>query len=105
MHFCKLSWHAKCMCDNNADLLQAERGHSQGDASSKLGEKHVEGVEDGFMAFRVGVGQSEVIHHIWQHRPELHTHTCRVESPNFFFAGCCEHVSSMFNITHDIAKF
>lgn len=62
------------MCDNNADLLQAEGGHSQGDASSKLGEKHVEGVEDCFMAFRVGVGQSEVIHHIWQHRPELHTH-------------------------------
>lgn len=83
------------MCDNNADLLQAERGHSQGDASSELGEKHVEGVEDGFMAFTVGVGQSEVIHHIWQHRPELHTHTCRDS----------EHVSSMFNIAHDIAKF
>lgn len=26
------------------------------------------------MAFGVGVGQSEVIHHIWQHRPELNTH-------------------------------
>lgn len=58
----------------NADLLQAERGHSQRDAGGKLGEKHVERVEDGFVAFGVGVGQSEVVHHIWQHGPELHTH-------------------------------
>ena len=62
-----------CTCDSNVDLLQAEGGHSQGDASSKLGEEDVEGVEDGFMAFRVGIGQSEVIHHIWQHRPGFHT--------------------------------
>ena len=68
-----------CMWDSNADSLQAEGGHPQGDACSKLSEEHVEGVEDGFMAFTVGVSQSEVIHHIWQHRPELHTHTCKVE--------------------------
>lgn len=47
------------------------------------------------MAFRVGVGQSEVIHYIWQHRPGLHTH--RVESIHgiclcVFFKGFCEHV-------------
>lgn len=92
------------MCDSNADLLQAESGHSQGDPSSKLGEKHVERVEDGFMAFRVGVGQSEVIHHIWQHRPELHTR--RVECTSIcgicfcFFAGFCELVSLVFNAQH-----
>lgn len=63
------------MCERDADLLQAERGHSQGDARCKLGEEHVEGVEDGFMAFGEGVGQSEVIHHIWQHRPGSCTHT------------------------------
>lgn len=63
------------MGDANADLLQAEGGHPQGDAWSKLGEKHVERVEDGFMAFRVGVGQSEVIHHIWQHGPGGQKHT------------------------------
>lgn len=67
------------MCGSNADLLQAEGGHSQGDASCKFGEEDVEGVEDGFVAFGVGVGQSEVIHHIWQHRPGLNTRTCRSE--------------------------
>lgn len=67
------------MCHGDADLLQTEGGHSQGDASSELGEKHVERVEDGFMTFRVGIGQSEVIHHIWQHRPEWHTHSLRVK--------------------------
>lgn len=52
------------------DLLQTEGGNSQGDPSGELGEKHVEGVEDGFVAFGVGVGQPEVIHHIWQHGPK-----------------------------------
>lgn len=77
------------MCERDADLLQAERGHSQGDASCKLGEKHVEGVEDGFMAFGEGVGQSEVIHHIWQHRPgsRTHTHTQAVRTEMNVFAG------------------
>lgn len=93
------------MCDNNADLLQAEGGHSQGDASSELGEKHVEGVEDCFMAFRVGVGQSEVIHHIWQHGPELHTNACRVEYTPIcgicfrFFAGFVCSLSLLLTIT------
>lgn len=82
------------MCDGDADLLQTQGGHSQGDTSGKLGEKHVEGVEDGLVAFGVGVGQSEVVHHIWQHRPEQHTHTCRVE---VLFAGFCEHVSFVLN--------
>jgi len=62
------------------DSLQAEGGHSEGDAGSELGEEDVERVEDGFMAFTVGVGQSEVIYHIGQHGPglqtETNTHTC-----------------------------
>lgn len=62
-----------CLRDSSADSLQAERGHSQGDAGGELGEEHIEGVEDGLVAFRVGVGQSEVIHHIWQHGPGMHT--------------------------------
>lgn len=89
------------MCERDADLLQAERGHPQGDARCKLGEEHVEGVEDGFMAFGEGVGESEVIHHIWQHRPGSHTHTVRTdECLNFFFC-----VSLKFIITPDKATF
>lgn len=79
-----------CMCSNNADLLEAERGHSQGDARSELGEKHVERVEDGFVAFRVGVGQSEVVHHVWQHGPASHTYTYRVECLYVLFCRLCE---------------
>lgn len=80
------------MCNSNADLLQAEGGHSQGDPRGKFGEEDIEGVKDGFVAFTVGVGQPEVIHHIWQHRPGLKHKNRRAELN--------EHVSFVIKVQH-----
>lgn len=43
------------------------------------------------MAFRVGVHQSEVIYHIWQHRPGLQTHTKKIIQHSCFCDGLQGH--------------
>lgn len=68
------SWAEACSrVDGDKNSLQAECGHSQGDPRSKLGEEDVERVKDGFVTFGERVGQPEVVDHIWQHGPGLHT--------------------------------
>lgn len=54
------------------------------------------------MAFRIGVGQSEVIHHIWQHGPGFHTHTqAELNQSDFYLQDCVSMcpLSKMLSVT------
>ncbi len=61
---------ASISCTRLWNLLKTKSWDPQGNSRCKLGEEHIEGVEDGFMALRFRILDFKIIHDVGKHGPE-----------------------------------